>query len=134
MTCTLGDTPGRRLLTKWKSQAYAITMLNPIIIMSSGQILKDHHGDQQTSHSGCIVGNNVLEEGEVIKVPSKSRTGYFTDCTTHLFNRPSHLLHAETEFSCHVTAVHILNATLSSSTAVIRTECNQDPFLRLHRD
>lgn len=91
-------------------------------------------GSVGTWHSGCIVGDNVLEEGEVIKVTSKSRTGYFTDCTTHLFNRPSHLLHAETEFSCHATTVDILSATLSSGTAVIRTECSQDLFLQLHRD
>lgn len=40
-----GRSPGKRLLTEWKSQAYAITMLNPIIIMSSGQVFMDHHGD-----------------------------------------------------------------------------------------
>ena len=92
-------------------------------------------GSGGTWHSGWVVGDDFLKEGEVIKdkVTSKSRIGYFTSCTAHLFNRPSHLLHAEAEFGCHETTVDILSATLGSSTAVIRTDCNQDPFLWLHR-
>ena len=107
-------------------------------------------GSVGTWHSGCIVGDNVLEEGEVIKVTSKSRTGYFTDCTAHLFNRPSRLLHADwvqlphdhSGYSeCHTQQQHSCNqdrmqsgpfspaplirtkSTFSSSRAQLRNQC-----------
>lgn len=68
----------------------------------------------------------LIRKTKLSKTKSFPTQGLNTSCTANLFKWL--FLHAEIEFGCHETTVDVLSATLCTSTAVIRTDCNQDTF------